>query len=134
MRTRRPNLKDVTWWGFVQQVRGNDNQKQVAAAAGVTPSAVSRWESDGTTPGPDAAAAFARHYGRPVLEAFIAAGHLAAAEAGESPPAPVSLDGLDDEALLDEVRDRMGQAVSRAQARTPPGTHNPWDSRSAGAV
>lgn len=99
------SVDDMTWWAYVRKHVG-DVQRRAAEAAGVTPSAVSRWNSGGT-PDPVAVATFARTCGRPVLEAFVAAGFLTAEEAGERPSAPPSLQALDDEELLDEVRERM---------------------------
>lgn len=105
MRNKGNSVSDVTWMKYVERHAPDANQATIAAAAGVTASAVSRWKV--SQPGPDAVAAFARHFGRPVLEAFIAAGFLTPEEAGEQPSAPVTLDAVDDESLLEVVRARM---------------------------
>lgn len=52
-------------------------------------------------------AAFARGYGRPVLEAFVAAGFLTDQEAKQRPEAAPSLRVLSDQELVDEVLRRM---------------------------
>jgi hypothetical protein len=95
----------MTWWDFVQKAAGADDQATIARKVGVQQSMISRWRT--SVPRPENAAAFARAYGRPVLEAFIAAGFLTSEEAGEQPSAPPSLASMDDDDLLDEVRARM---------------------------
>lgn len=95
----------VTWWDYVTGAAGGDDQATIARKSGVGQSMVSRWRT--SVPRPENAAAFARAYGRPVLEAFIAAGFLTPEEAGEKPSAPPSLASLSDEDLLDAVRARM---------------------------
>jgi transcriptional regulator with XRE-family HTH domain len=95
----------VTWWDYVTGAAGGDDQATIARKSGVGQSMVSRWRA--SVPHPENAAAFARAYGRPVLEAFIAAGFLTPEEADEKPSAPPSLASLSDEELLDAVRARM---------------------------
>lgn len=118
-----PSVASMPWWRYVLQHSGGDANATIAKHVGVTAPSVGRW-SRGTNPDPAQAAAFARHYGRPVLEAFIAAGFLTAEEAGEIPSAPPSLAELDDDELIDEVRSRMrrGETNARSAARekTPP--------------
>lgn len=99
------SIDGMTWWAWLNSIRGDDSDATMARRLGVSPSAVGRWKK--STPDPARAALVARAYGRPVLEAFVAAGFLTSEEAGERPSAPPSLAGLDDDALLDEVRRRM---------------------------
>lgn len=94
----------MTWWDYVTD-RGGDNQSVIARRLGIPTATVSRWQ--GSTPKPESVAAFARAYGRPALEAFVAAGFLTADEAGEQPTAPPSLATLSDDDLIEEVRRRM---------------------------
>lgn len=96
----------MTWWDYVKRHSAGAVNSHIAEAVGITPSSVGRW-GKGSKPDPAQAAAFARAYGRPVLEAFVAAGFLTAAEAGEKPSAPPSLASLSGDELLDEVRRRM---------------------------
>lgn len=62
------------WSAYLVRVAGTDNRAVIAQAAGVHPSAVSRWLR-GTTQPTNAAnvAAFALHFHRSPLEAFVAA-------------------------------------------------------------
>ena len=101
------SVEGMTWWAYVQRHSAGAPNAHIARAVGITPPSVGRWSKPGVGPDPAQAAAFARAYGRPVLEAFIAAGFLTPDEAGERPSAPPSLASLDDDDLLDEVRRRM---------------------------
>lgn len=68
-----------TWWEYVQYHRGRDSNFLIARKTGLTSSTVSRWQT--ATPGVESVRAFATAYNRPILEAFIWAGFLAAEEA-----------------------------------------------------
>lgn len=96
----------MSWWEYVVQTSGTDSPKAMQAITGVDSPNFSRWKA-GHVPKADMVADFARAYGRPVLEAFIAARFLTAEEARERPSAAPSLDTLEDEQLLDEIRRRM---------------------------
>ena len=109
------NIEDMAWWAYVQKRAKGESNSRIAQAVGVTPSSVSRW-GGGSMPDPAQAAAFARAYGRPVLEAFVAAGFLTPQEARERPSTPPSIDDLTDEELLDEIRKRMLQGRSEGAA------------------
>lgn len=103
----------MSWGTYVTEHSGNDINRVVAAKIGVTEPNVSRWKRTDQVPRAETVAAFARAYGRPVLEAFVAAGFLTAREAKARPSAAVSLDQLSDDELLAEVRRRMrGQETS----------------------
>lgn len=99
-------IDDMTWWRYVQIHSGGAPNAHIAKLVGITASSVGRW-GKGSGPDPAQAAAFARAYGRPVLEAFLAADYLTPEEAGEKPSAAPSLASLDDDELLAEVRKRM---------------------------
>lgn len=107
------SVDDMTWWMYVRKHCGGDTNTRIAELVGITPSSVGRW-GKGSKPDPSQAAAFARAYGRPVLEAFIAAGFLTPEEARETPSAPPTLASLDDDELLAEVRRRMQGGQSDA--------------------
>lgn len=71
------------WAAYIRVVARDDDQHQIAAAAGVNQSTASRWKRGTKTPtNPANVAAFARKYGRNPLEAFIAADMITEAEAG----------------------------------------------------
>jgi len=105
----------MQWWRYVQTVINGDPGRIVYDKTGLDPSVISRWRKG---PGrPDNVAAFARGYGRPVLEAFVAAGFLTAEEAAQLPTAPPSPEHLTDDALLAELGDRL-RSARHAQGTT----------------
>lgn len=99
-------METMTWWSYVKSVAQGDTNATIAKKVGISAPSVSRWQGKNSAD-PTTAAAFARAYGRPVLEAFVAAGFLTADEAGEQPAAPPSLATLSDDDLIEEVRRRM---------------------------
>ena len=117
----------MTWWAYVKHVAPTATNKVIGEAAGLTASSVTRWAS-GAAPDPSSAAAFARAFGRPVLEAFIAAGYLTPEEAGERPAKPHALAHYSDDELVDDIRRRLGErggtdalSAKAREKRTPPG-------------
>lgn len=102
----------MPWWEYVQTVTGHAANAAIALAIGVTGSSVGRWAA-GSLPDPTTAARLAREYGRPVLEAFVAAGYLTPEEATERPTRLHSITSYSDDQLLEEVRRRMGAAPRR---------------------
>ncbi|TIC78818.1 helix-turn-helix transcriptional regulator [Nocardioides sp. GY 10127] len=100
----------MSWSAYVRQLMGDEPQKAVAARAGIEAPVISRWLG-GQSPRPDGAARLARAYGRPVLEAFVAAGFLTEEEAGARPAAAPNYDALTNEQLLGLVRSRMREEV-----------------------
>lgn len=112
----------MTWWDYVMSVTGGATHEVVARAAGVTPPSVTRWKT--YTPKPETVSTFAKAYERPVLEAFVAAGFLTPAEAGERPTERPSLATWSDDELLDEVRKRLkgepGAGTTPAEKKPQP--------------
>lgn len=100
------NVHVVDWSGYVDSVT-SDGPTIIASRIGVSGPTVSRWWGTTLRPRPEHVAEFARKYGRPVLEAFLAAGFLTPKEADQQPSARPSLATLSDEELLEEVRARM---------------------------
>jgi transcriptional regulator with XRE-family HTH domain len=100
------NTGPSRWWRYVTEVAGGDSQAKLARRTGLSPATVSRWQ--GADPRPHNVAVFAAAYGRPVLEAFVAAGFLteqqARAQVVRADPTV-----LTDDELLAEVRARMGR-------------------------
>ncbi|MEQ4208863.1 helix-turn-helix transcriptional regulator [Actinopolymorpha sp. B9G3] len=64
----------MAWWEYVQDVTGRASQQEIARRLGIASSSVNRWKS--SDPRPETVRAFAVAFGRPVAEAFVAAGHL----------------------------------------------------------
>lgn len=72
--------KITGWWDYVLQVAPGEGQAEIARRVGVDRSAITRWRNGA---GADArfAIKFARAYGRPPVEALVAAGLLEPEEA-----------------------------------------------------
>lgn len=100
-------VSGMSWWEFVTRVAGAGRQRDITDVTGIDATEVTRWKNEGKTPSPQKAAAFARGYGVPVLEAFLAAGFLTADEAGQPPAAEPDWSSLGNDDLLALVRDRM---------------------------
>lgn len=101
-----------TWYDYVTRVAGTTTQSQIERETGIGQSNLSRWKSGGV-PSHEHASRVARSYGRPVLEAFVAAGLLTAEEANAEIVAEPSMDQISDQTLLEEVAYRLAH---RAQA------------------
>ncbi len=103
------------WWDYVQQVSGGASQVDIAKKVDISSATVSRWKTNDAAGDPAPVAAFARAYGHPVLEAFVAAGFLTEEEAGVTRvqlPNDLSRRSPDDirmeiERLVDELRRRI---------------------------
>lgn len=95
----------MTWYTWLDRISHNDNPTTIARRIKTPASTVTRWR-DGSTPSPTQAAAVARAYGRPVLEAFVAAGFLTEQEARVRPTKPADLTAHE---LLDELRVRINR-------------------------
>lgn len=97
-----------TWWEYVTQVGGGASQAVIARRTNLSPATVSRWQ--GSEPHPRNVAAFALAYGRPVLEAFVAAGFLTDEQA-KAQVIRADARALTDDELLGEVRARMAHRL-----------------------
>lgn len=104
---------EVTWPAYVRRHAGNARPTDIGVQAQVHPGTVSRWlGSDNERPkrpGDDHVRKFAIAYGRPVIEALVAAGYLSADDAkdGRSIELGTSLDRLTADELLGEIRRRI---------------------------
>lgn len=123
----------MSWWDYVARVANTSRQRDIEDRTGIDASNFSRWKS-GQIPKPSLVRQFAAAYGRPVLEAFIAAGFLDPQEAGQRPAAPPSLDQLSDDDLLDELRARLrrGDDGGNTAPKKPSGGPGPQDIPRAG--
>jgi len=109
----------MPWWKYVEQVARGDTQARIGARIGVTGPSIGRW-SKGALPDPSTAAAFAREYGRPVLEAFVAAGFLTAEEAKQRPSQRHSITAYDDDELVKDISRRLTQRKGERDAQAKP--------------
>lgn len=112
---KRNTVGPVSWWTYVVQTSGTESPKTMAAQTKIDGPNFSKWKA-GQVPKPPMVAQFARSYGRPVLEAFVAAGFLTPQEAKQRPAAAPSLDSLSDDELLAEVRSRLTRAKESTHA------------------
>jgi hypothetical protein len=105
-------VNSVTWLEYVRKWSKRAADSDVAQPLGLANSTVGRWGRSG--PSPAAVRAFAVHYDRPVLEAFLAAGFLTESQASEH-VVSADLRSLSDEDLIREVQSRMKGARDAAE-------------------
>jgi transcriptional regulator with XRE-family HTH domain len=108
------------WSAYVAQ-HGGDNQTEIARQTGLSAASISRWKS--SAPKPENVARFANAYGRPVLEALVAAGHITEEQAGVQ-VTRVDLSTLNTEELMAELTRRLPTTapvvtVSRSTVTVP---------------
>lgn len=100
----------MTWSQYVARTCGDDQGRDFEAKTGIDGSTLSRWRrGDSGGLRADKVAAFARGYSRPVLEAFVEAGFISAAEAGAAPPGKPDLSAITNEELVELIRHRLEQ-------------------------
>lgn len=103
----------MEWSDYVRRVVGTDRQTEVARKTGIDQTTISRWlrpsEGGSTRISSQNVARFARGYGIPVLDAFVAAGFLTAEEAGiKGKPIDIAL--VDSADLIAELQRRISDA------------------------
>lgn len=98
----------MDWRSYVRNTVGNDRQVDIARRTDIDQTTISRWLT-GVPRGlsPASVTKFARGYGAPVLEAFVAAGLLTDADIVERVP---RLDDFTIAELLAEIARRTEQA------------------------
>lgn len=109
----------MEWRLYIQQVIGSDRQIDVARKTGVDQTTISRWlsaEQDAPRLSSQAVAAFARGYGRPVLEAFVVAGFLTPEEAGMPVDPVVDLTKVEVGDLVAELNRRLNPSNPRRRS------------------
>lgn len=85
MHNRGMTKRALGWSEYVALVVGTDRQTDAAHKTGIDQTTISRWlkpETSSMRRTSQSVRAFARGYGRPVLEAFVVAGFLTEDEAG----------------------------------------------------
>lgn len=101
------DVRMTTWWQYVVRTADTDMQKRMADATGISQTAFSRWKTGQNKPEAPHVITFARAYGRPAVEALVAAGILSDRDASEVIEIHRGLDRLSDDELLAEIRQRM---------------------------
>jgi hypothetical protein len=94
----------VAWWEYVERVAGTTNQTEIARRVGLSQPSVNRWRT--SLPKSENVITFAKAYGRPPLEALLAAG-IVSDEDIEITHAPANLSEVETDTLLAEIRRRI---------------------------
>lgn len=96
-----------SWWDWVKRHLDERtwSQADLARNAEIDLSVIHRWRSQGAQPSPKNAARVASAFGRPVVDAAVAAGHYTREELKVPEP---DLKAFSNDQLLAEVRERMG--------------------------
>jgi transcriptional regulator with XRE-family HTH domain len=109
MRKRRARKHFTSWPQYVSYwIEDDERQVDVADRTGIDQTTISRWlagERKSITS--QSVAKFARGYGRPVIEAFVAAGFLSESEAGLQTSDMPDWRKITDAQLLAELQRRM---------------------------
>jgi transcriptional regulator with XRE-family HTH domain len=100
---------EYLWAEYVRRVAPDKAQTEIAALAGVDQTGVSRWLSGQSVPRVESVIRFARSLGRAPIEGLVAAGYITPEEAGAKPDLEISIRDLPTEALLAEIRRRVGE-------------------------
>lgn len=120
VRTHTMRFMSESWWEYVSRISADAARKDVAAAAQIDVSALSRWKA-GDTPRAENVIALARAYGRPVDEAMIAAGYFTVEDLVDDPVVvQSSIRDVSDAELADEVSRRLavyGDVVDEMRRR-----------------
>lgn len=95
------------WWSYVQKVSGSATQAQIADHSGISQPVVSRWKSGDGAPSADSAVQFARAYGRPAVEALVAAGVLRPSDATKAIRVDRNLEDFSARELVEEIYRRI---------------------------
>lgn len=103
----RITVLGMSWWQYVVRVAATSEQKQIAEKSGIGTTVISRWHQSKNEPSAKNVITFARAYGRPPIEALIAAGFLRPEEAGGQVELYTSLKRVDADALLREIGRRL---------------------------
>lgn len=107
---RRDDEAHVThesWTDYVRRITHGVDRKHVAAAAGMNVSGLSRWLNGTTRPSPEKVISLARGLNHPPCEALVAAGYLEPGEVVGAVEIVQSTSELSDEALIDELYERL---------------------------
>ena len=107
--------KRENWTEYVQRVTVGVARKDVAQAAGIDASGISRWINSEQRPRAENVVAFARGLRQSPIEALIAAGYLEPYEASGVIEVMRSREELSDTELLIELGERLAERPTRIQ-------------------
>lgn len=101
------NVAVELWAEYVKRVTPGMTQADIAAAADIDQTGVSRWLNGRTVPRMESVTRFARALGRSPVEALAAAGYITLEEAGLKPDLVISIRELATDDLVAEIRRRI---------------------------
>ena len=104
-----------SWTQYVQRISDGVPRKEVAKAAGINVSGLSRWISGASRPSAEKVVAFARGLRQSPIEALIAAEYLEPQEISGVIEVIRSRSDLSDLELLTELGERLTQRPARHQ-------------------
>lgn len=110
-------MEQPSWWQWFADTAGTADGATIAEAAGVSEPQVSRWRRGTNRPDADKVVRFARYFGKPALEALVAAGYITADDAHKTVTVERPVSEFSDDELIEEVRRRM-RSVDGAQEGT----------------
>lgn len=102
----RPAVPEA-WPEYLRRISGGQTQAQIAARIGIGRLSVCNWLHGKTHPKAETVIAVARVYGRPPVEALLAASYLQADEIDQPVEVRASLREVADADLATEVRRRL---------------------------
>jgi transcriptional regulator with XRE-family HTH domain len=111
-----------SWTAYLRRITHGLPRKDIAAAANIDVSGVSRWLRGVSQPSPDKVITFARSLNKSPIEALIAAGYLNTVDTEGAVEVIQSLSLLSDDVLIDELRARLRgrlEPVELPGRRTP---------------
>jgi transcriptional regulator with XRE-family HTH domain len=101
-----------SWAEYLQRVTRGVERKDIAAAAGIDVSGISRWITGSNRPDAERVVRFARAFHRPPLEALVAAGYLEPEEVNAEVVC-VDVRAMPTEELMAELSRRLAQRMER---------------------
>jgi transcriptional regulator with XRE-family HTH domain len=97
-----------SWSEYVRRISRGVDRKDIAAAAGIDASAISRWIAGANRPDAVKVVSFARAFQKPPLEALVAAGYLEPEEVNAK-VALVDVRSMPTEELMAELARRLAK-------------------------
>lgn len=100
-------MERETWPEYVSRVTAGCSRSDVAEAAQINVSAISRWLTSVSPPRAEKAVSFARGLGQNPIEALVAAGYLNPDEVDGAVQIVRGRSELSDDELIDELKERL---------------------------
>lgn len=123
----------MSWTDYVTRVTGGEIPADIARRTGIASATVSRWWSAGMQPSHGSIRAVASAYGRPLIEALVAADVLTEAEAGVREVERVvrqDITALTDDELVSELLARLrGREHAKEEPEPIEGSRRPTSGR-----